>query len=244
MGLRVPRLPTDLLTDAVVRQNRGDLAAAQALYWDILLEDPTHFDALHLLGVSKCQQGQPAEGAWFIARALEKRPDDATARFNLAMAFADVHRHAEAVIWFDRALSLRPDHAPSWVGRADALQTEGRYTEAIESYQRALALRADIPAALTNMTTALLASGQAARALDLLRQALAKGAEDRGADCDRTRATGAWQHSVGLRQLRRRVRQRTRCRRTTLAPGGGNAARYRFERGSDHCLPIRVCRSS
>jgi len=165
------------LAEAVAHQNRGDLAAAQALYWQILAAIPNQFDALHLLGVSKCQQGQQAEGGWFIARALDQRPNDPGALYNLAMALAEQHRHDDALAQFDRALALRPDHAPSWFSRGDALQITGQLAEAIASYQRALALQPGLTGALANLAMALLAAGQAREALALFQQA-----QDRGAD--------------------------------------------------------------
>lgn len=169
--------PYATLNDAVARQNRGDFAGAQALYWQILLDDPAQFDALHLLGVSKCQQGQQAEGSWFIGRALDARPDDAGAHFNLAMALAELHRPAEAIAQFDHALAIKPDHAPSWFSRGDALQGEDRHADAIQSYQRALALQPGMAGALANMGTALLASGRAADAIGIFTDALARGAD-------------------------------------------------------------------
>ena len=169
--------PYTTLNAAVALQNRGDFAGAQALYWQILLDDPAQFDALHLLGVSKCQQGQQAEGSWFIARALDQRPDDAGAHFNLAMALAELHRPTEAIARFDQALALKPDHAPSWFSRGDALQGETRYAEAIESYQRALALQPGMAGALANMGMALLASGRTTDAIGIFADALAKGAD-------------------------------------------------------------------
>lgn len=172
-----PDIVAGLLTQAVARQNRGDFAGAQALYWQVLLAVPTQFDALHLLGVSKCQQGQQAEGSWFIARALEQRPNDPGALYNLAMALAEQHRPDEAIAHFDRAVTLRPDHAPSWFSRGDALQITARLPEAIASYERALALQPGMTGALSNLGTALLAAGQATRALTLFQQALERGGD-------------------------------------------------------------------
>ena len=172
-----PDIVAGLLAQAVARQNGGDFAGAQALYWQVLLVVPTQFDALHLLGVSKCQQGQQAEGSWFIARALEQRPNDPGALYNLAMALAEQHRHQEAIAHFDRALALRPDHAPSWFSRGDALQIEARLPEAIASYERALALQPGMTGALSNLGMALLAAGQAAHALTLFQQALERGGD-------------------------------------------------------------------
>ena len=185
--------PYATLNDAVALQNRSDFAGAQALYWQILLDDPAQFDALHLLGVSKCQQGQQAEGAWFIARALDQRPSDAGAHFNLAMALAEQHRPADAIARFDQALALKPDHAASWFSRGDALQVEGRYADAIDSYRRALALQPALAGALANMGMALLASGRAAEAIGIFTAALANGADR----CTALVNTGRAQQELG-----------------------------------------------
>jgi protein O-GlcNAc transferase len=173
----VPQPTPEILAQAVARQNGGDLAGAQALYWQILLDDPAQFDALHLLGVSKCQQGQPVEGAWFIACALRQRPDEPTAHFNLGMALIDLHRPAEAIASFDRAVRLRPEYALAWCSRGDALQSERRHAEAIVSYRRALAIRPELAGAVCNLGVALVATGQTELGLATFRQALAAGAD-------------------------------------------------------------------
>jgi len=169
-----------LLSAAVDLHNRGDLDGAQALYWKILAGDPIHFNALHLLGVSKCQQGRHAEGSWFIGRALEQRPDEPGARYNLGLALLDMHRPAAAIVEFDRTLAARPDHALAWVSRGDAMQTDGRFEDAVHSYKRAVAVRPGLAVALGNICKALLALGRPAEALEILEDALSKGA-DRGA---------------------------------------------------------------
>ena len=167
--------PLERLTRAVERQNAGDLVGAQGLYWEILLDDPAQFDALHLMGVSLCQQGAQVRGAWFIARALEVR-DDAGAQYNLGTALAELHRHEEAVGRFDRALALRADYAEAWASRGDALQRLVRNAEAVACYRRALQLRPDLPGTLSNLGTALLTLGRAEEALVLFEQAMAAGA--------------------------------------------------------------------
>lgn len=169
------KLQDPRLRQAVDRQARGDLAGAQALCWQILLDDPRHFDALHLLGVTRSQQGQAAEGSWFIARALEQRPDP-TAWFNLAGALTELRRRDEAIACLDRALALQPDDAQGWLSRADLLQLLGRWTEAIESYRRALALQPGLDRAVTGLGKTLVDTDQAPRAVALLRDAMDAGA--------------------------------------------------------------------
>src|SRR5215469_3732509 len=55
----------------------GRLDDAERGYRATLAADPVHVDALHLLGVLRHQQGQHAEAADLVRRAVELRPDDA-----------------------------------------------------------------------------------------------------------------------------------------------------------------------
>jgi protein O-GlcNAc transferase len=172
-----PDFPYAQLQSAVERQNHGDLAAAQSIYWDILVDHPTQFDALHLLGVTKCQEGRQTEGAWFIQRALEQRPDEPLALFNLGMALSDLHRPREATQLFDRVLAHEPGNPQAWFNRGNALQKQHQHAAAIESYQRALALQPNMPGTLFNMGTALAAIGDTAAAIGLFTQAMEHGAD-------------------------------------------------------------------
>jgi Tfp pilus assembly protein PilF len=55
---------------AISYQTRSMIAQAEAIYRSILEEDPTHPDALHLLGVVYYQRGDPSSGIPYIERAL------------------------------------------------------------------------------------------------------------------------------------------------------------------------------
>src|SRR5262249_60876687 len=57
--------------------------------------DPTHFQALHLLGVICIQSGDLERGAALIEAALEVQPDDAAALGNLATALNGLGRREQ-----------------------------------------------------------------------------------------------------------------------------------------------------
>jgi hypothetical protein len=60
LGFRRPE-ETDLsrlLEQAIAHHQNGSLAEAERLYLQILKGQPGHFDALHLLGVVRHQQGK------------------------------------------------------------------------------------------------------------------------------------------------------------------------------------------
>jgi Tfp pilus assembly protein PilF len=65
------------LQRALALHQQGKLAEAEQLYRDILARSPQHFEALHHLGVLKCQQSSNEEGTRLISAALQINPSSA-----------------------------------------------------------------------------------------------------------------------------------------------------------------------
>src|ERR1700722_9934847 len=99
-----------LLARAMESHQRGDLAAAEPLYLQVLAARSDHFEARHLLGVLRGQQGRYAE-------ALEMRPDMPGALSNYGLILHKMERHQEALASFERALAIRPDNAEALSNR-------------------------------------------------------------------------------------------------------------------------------
>ena len=118
----------------------GEFALAAKLYGDILLAQPTHFDAAHMLGAVLLQQGRYEEAERQLRRALQINPRSHEALNNLGLALRFLDRHEEAVWAFDRAIALRPDYARAFCNRGNALRLQGRLDQALESYDRAVAI--------------------------------------------------------------------------------------------------------
>ena len=71
--------PRDALQQAISLHQQGRLADAEQLYRQILARQPAHFDALHLLGVVRMQQGRGLEALELIEKALKVDPRSARA---------------------------------------------------------------------------------------------------------------------------------------------------------------------
>jgi len=127
-----------MLRDAAALHRAGRLAEAEPLYLAILHEVPAHFDALHLIGVVRQQQGRDAEAIAFIDRALALRPDNAAALSNRALSLRALGRAHEALACCDRALAVKPDFADAHNNRGLALAALKRPAEALKSYEAAL----------------------------------------------------------------------------------------------------------
>jgi Flp pilus assembly protein TadD len=82
--------------EGLAAQNRGDFAAAEALYLQILAIQSDHFDALHLLGVIRIHQGRNFDALELIGTALKKQPNDALALSNMGMVLSAFGRTEES----------------------------------------------------------------------------------------------------------------------------------------------------
>ena len=144
-----------LLRDAYQLHRAGNLAEAVRLYGEVLRADPTHYDAMYLLGFAQLQAGylDDAERTLLSAMGLRpKCPDPALAR---GIALQRLGRHGDALPCYDAALALKPDHHEGWHNRAVALIMLQRYDEACADLDKALALKPDYADALEHRGLAL-----------------------------------------------------------------------------------------
>ena len=151
----------------------GALDRAEALYQEILKIAPAHFDALHLLGVLRQQQGRSQEALRLIAAALRCNAASADALSNHGVVLEALDRPAEAVASYDKALALKPGKTDALSNRGNALRKLGRSSDALASCEAALALNPNFADALGNRGQALAALGRYAEAVASFDRALA-----------------------------------------------------------------------
>lgn len=141
-----PAAPTDIaskLLNAVALHKQGQLMQAEVAYREILRTNPTHFDALHYLGLIALQRGQVQEGIKLIQQALQADGKQIAALANLAMALRQLRRHDEAIAHYHRALEVQPDSLELHYHLANALVEQRNFDEAFSVCERALAINPD-----------------------------------------------------------------------------------------------------
>jgi tetratricopeptide (TPR) repeat protein len=119
----------------------GDLPEAEKRYREVLALDPVNFDAAHQLGVLLLQRREPKAAEMEIRRALEVRPDAASAHCNHGNVLAMTGDFEGAIVSYDRAIDIEPRHAIAFNNRGNALRRVGRFEDALASYEGALALQ-------------------------------------------------------------------------------------------------------
>lgn len=192
------------LAQAHALQRQGRLAEAAALFRQVIAHEPRNGDALHLLGVTLGQMGQPQEAVRLISAAAEVRPSNPYVHCNLGNALSSVGRHGDAASAFKRAATLKPDLLAAHRGQAFAELVQRRYEDALQSIDRALALQPQDAVMLANRGNALRALGRYAQAVASYDQSLAIAADDAEIHHNRALALlGSEHYENALRSLDR-----------------------------------------
>jgi tetratricopeptide (TPR) repeat protein len=131
---------SDKFSRAFELHKAGQLAAARAIYMEIIAATPRHFGALHLCGVIEGQQGNYQHAIALLSRAIKVEPHNAAAYRNRALALKGVSRFGEALADYDRIIALLPDDAIAYRQSGDMLRALGRPEDALARYRKALAL--------------------------------------------------------------------------------------------------------
>ncbi|MDD1611399.1 MAG: tetratricopeptide repeat protein, partial [Methylococcaceae bacterium] len=123
---------------------QGQLERADALYTELLKEQPQHIDALHFSGVLANQLGQAQRAVDLISLALKIDPNNAAAHSNLGLALQALQHYDKALVSYDRALAIQPNNADTLASRGNVLLALNRYDEVIINYAQALAIKPDL----------------------------------------------------------------------------------------------------
>jgi len=139
------------LDDALRLHQRGELERAEAIYRNVLRQQPDHPDALHLLGVLRHQRGASEEALGHIERSLAAKPKSPDATYNLADVLLSLGRTAEAIQHFQRALSLRADFPEAQISLGVAYRAAGDMEKALDQLREAAAKHPDYAEAHYNL---------------------------------------------------------------------------------------------
>jgi tetratricopeptide (TPR) repeat protein len=133
----------------------GRLQQAEAVYRQILNQEPKNADALHLLGVLAHQCGHHANAADLIRKSLALAPR-APAYTNLGESLRMLGKLDEAIPVVQKAIELNPASAEA-IGNLGLIYAEmGKADEAIAQYQKAIEINPKLPQTLNNLGNALL----------------------------------------------------------------------------------------
>ncbi len=160
------------IEQALQHHRAGRLQEAQAIYRQILDEDPNHADALHLLGVLAYQTGNDQAGIELITRAIARNRLDPFYHNNLGNIFRKLGKLSAATGCYQEALRLKPRYAEAHYNLATVLREQGDLERATQHYYKALRITPEDVEILNDLAGTLRRQGDVEEAIGCYRVAL------------------------------------------------------------------------
>ncbi len=152
--------------------NRGRFAEAEIVCRQILVSDPNHPDALHLLGLVAYQVGQHGVAVELLKRAITLRPGVASYYSNLGIVLRARGDLDASVSACRAALQLDPQYSEAHYNLGNSLKAKGDLDAAIAEFRTATRVKPDYFEAYNNLGVTLMDRGQLESAIAELRAAL------------------------------------------------------------------------
>ena len=160
------------LTTAVKHHQAGDLDQAQSLYREVVRLDPSHADALHLLGVAALQNQQHETAVDMIQQAIAVNQSTPSYHCNLGTVFRALDRLDDAVASFREAIRLDSSFAGAHYNLAMALDLQKHQDEAIDHYREAIRWNPEFADAYNNLGNLLSSRKETDEAVTCFRKAV------------------------------------------------------------------------
>ena len=160
-----------LMTQAVDLHRHSKLDEAAEIYQQILSSSPSHAEAMHLLGVTRAQQGQFKQATELIEESLRFAPENARAWANLGHTWLQSGNPYAAVSALDRALVHEPNYSRARLWLAQALQKSGQPYAALQCCQQLIRSNPGLAEAWQTLARMLADICQFSQALQLLDKA-------------------------------------------------------------------------
>lgn len=127
--------------EALRLHQAGLTVKAQAIYRDILRDEPLNFNACHLFGVSLLETGDVRQGVFVIQKAVGIKHDSAEACYNLAHGLRLLGELDNALLWLQKTIMLNCGDPEYFFEAANVLRDLKRFEEALACYAKAIELR-------------------------------------------------------------------------------------------------------
>jgi len=134
---------SDLVDDARLRHQNGEVGEAEELYNEILRIEPEHAEALHFLGVIAHQRGQSDVAIQLMKRSIEREPGTAIYFVNLGQVLEAKGELSEAIRNYRTGALLDGGLEDAHRRLGDALYKLGNLKDAAVSYAQVLKIKPD-----------------------------------------------------------------------------------------------------
>lgn len=132
--------PANNLQHALNLHAQGQLAEAERLYMQCLMDLPDNGDVLGMLGILRLQTGRTREALPHLEKAVRARPQQVNYQMALGEAWRVLGQPGEALTCYEAAVALLPTNADLHNSMGIVLRDLDRKSEAVEHLELALKL--------------------------------------------------------------------------------------------------------
>jgi hypothetical protein len=147
-----------LIQQALSHHQAGRRAEAEALYRQVLRDEPNHVEALRLLALLVYETNRPREAVELLDRALAIDPDSADIHALMGHVLVQMDQLERAIAHLQKAVAIKPAFADAYANLSVALLRNNQPARAAEVARQSLALQ-DNAIAHFNLGFALLLLG-------------------------------------------------------------------------------------
>ena len=161
------------LVKGVGYQKTGAFEKAQRCYKSVLKKAPNNPDALHLLGVTYRQMGNPKRALEYIQKAINQNPKQSAFYANLARAMMDVGTDPDSLLAVaEKALTLNPQEREAINIKGIALTKLGQHSDAELIFQKLIVADPNYIEAYQNYGTLLIEAEKSDKAVPFFGKAI------------------------------------------------------------------------
>jgi predicted O-linked N-acetylglucosamine transferase (SPINDLY family) len=168
-----PPAVRDVFNAALAQHRAGRLAEAEALYRELLAQQPHHAGAMRHLGLIAAAAGKNDVALQLLGQALAIEPSDAAAHNDRGNILAKCGRLDEAISAYRRAIAIKPQVCAGYLSLSEIFHNRGNVDDAIAVYRQALAAGVQASAVHNNLGNELLGKGLLDEAIGQFRRAIA-----------------------------------------------------------------------
>ncbi|MBZ9989148.1 sulfotransferase [Mesorhizobium sp. BH1-1-5] len=150
----------------------GRRQEAEALYRQVLGQQPNHAAALHFLGLLLHQTGRSEEGLDLLEQSVTLQPENADFLNNMGTVMRDLGRVPAAIDFFRGAVDIRPDQLAARDNLGSSLTQLGQFDAAEEIYRGTIGRNPFHVRARIGLAETLQEAGRLDEAIKLFREAL------------------------------------------------------------------------
>jgi predicted O-linked N-acetylglucosamine transferase (SPINDLY family) len=161
-----------LFNTAQQQRNAGNFAQAEAIFRQVLAQQPNHAEALHWLGITYYQTGKNAAAIELIKKSIALNPESSIYYCNFGVVLSAQKQIAAAIAAYQQSLRLKPDNASALYNLGNAYTDVCQFDAAIQCYQHALSLNPNNLGACLNLGEAYRLSGKLSQAIDCYQKIL------------------------------------------------------------------------